>query len=88
MINLPTLTNGTDKQIAFAAKIRADMIASAPCPNDAAREGLAGVVATKLTKDATIWIDTYTSVGASMDAVQGRMAGVRKLLNAICAASR
>lgn len=88
MANLPQITNGTEKQIAFAAKIRADMIASAPCPNNEAREQLAQVVATKITTDAVVWIETYKSVGAGMDAVPGRMAYVRELLNAIAAASR
>jgi len=74
MINLPALTNGTDKQIAYAAKIRDAVIvevkisarghkASGITPEAMFGKHL-GMIAAKATTDAVAWIEAYNAASS------------------------
>ena len=64
MTNLPTITNGTEKQIAWATEIRAAYLAGflAKVPADKQDDAIAATFA-KMTTDASRWIETYKSLG-------------------------
>jgi len=87
MTSLPAFTAGTEKQIAWATKIRDSFIASAQDQRIVTDlDGFMVVVATKLTTDAAKWADAFTAINGCIDS-RGMLAA-RKFANAISAASK
>lgn len=87
MTSLPTFTAGTEKQIAWAAKIRDAFIASAQDQRIVTDlDGFIAVICTKLTTDAAKWVDAYTAINGHID--ERGMIDARKFAAAISAASK
>ncbi len=97
MINLPAITNGTEKQIAWAEKIRAATIKGAQITlanrviDEAKRADMLahfmGIVANKVSTDAVAWIEEHKrlSDGRADGLIQsdGSIGGYADLIRAL-----